>query len=37
MTTTTGTGWKSWSTNTRLFVGVGALAAIGVVVFLYTT
>jgi hypothetical protein len=37
MTTTSGTGWKTWSTNTRIFVGIGAIAAIAVVAFLYST
>jgi hypothetical protein len=37
MTTTSGTGWKTWSTATRLSVAVGAIAAVCVVVFLYTT
>jgi len=36
MTTST-TGWKHWSTSTRLFVGIGGLVAAGVLVFLYTT
>jgi hypothetical protein len=36
-TTTSGTGWKTWSNSTRLSVAIGAIAAFGVVVFLYTT
>jgi hypothetical protein len=39
MTTTTlsSTGWKTWSTSTRVSVAIGAIAALAVVVFLYTT
>jgi len=36
-TTTSSTGWKTWSTSTRVSVAIGAVAAICVVVFLYTT
>jgi predicted membrane protein len=36
-TTTSSTSWKTWSTSTRVFVAAGAIAAVCVVVFLYTT
>jgi hypothetical protein len=36
MTTST-THWKNWPTSTRVFVGVGALVAVAVLAFLYTT
>jgi len=35
--TTSSTHWKNWSTSTRMFVGVGALVAVVVLAFLYTT
>jgi hypothetical protein len=35
--TTSSTGWKTWSTSTRLLVSIGGAVAAAVVVFLYTT
>jgi hypothetical protein len=35
--TTSSTGWKTWSTSTRLLVGIGGAVAAAVLVFLYTT
>jgi hypothetical protein len=37
MTTTNSTSWKHWSTTTKFSVGLGAIAAACVLVFLYTT
>jgi hypothetical protein len=36
-TTTNSTSWKNWSKTTKLSVGLGAIVAACVVVFLYTT
>ncbi|MBS1108428.1 MAG: hypothetical protein H6Q88_420 [Anaeromyxobacteraceae bacterium] len=34
--TTNSTGWKNWSSSTRLFIGIGGAVAVAVLVFLYT-
>jgi hypothetical protein len=35
MTTTNDASWRTWSTRTRITLGVGAFATLGLLAFLY--